>query len=156
MDSKAETKKFFKQMYYFPSVAMIIITLMYCTMVYLAGEFDDSSSGYMYLIGIPNYYFFYLSIFPFVTAGIMYIATQNKNVRFFGKLNEELAQEQTDKILFYRKLLLVIAFALSLAITINDASDKGHTLPPYSISLASDKIYMEATHKFFELKKLEN
>jgi len=135
---------------------MFIIAFIYCIMVYLAGETGDANAGYKYLVGIPNYYLFYLAIFPYVTAGITFIATHNINIRFFGKLNNEISEEKKSKITFYRKLLLFITIVFSLAVSINDASDKGRTLPPYSLSLASEQIYLEATNKYFELKSLES
>lgn len=156
MDIRIFNRKFVIRVYYLPSIAMLLLALTYCTMVYLSGEIGDFNAGYKYLIGIPNYYFFYICIFPFVTTGIMYIATQNINIRFFGPINEALSKVQADKIRFHRKLLLIVAIIFSLAVTINDASEKGRTLPPYSLSLASDQIYVEAMHKYFELKALEN
>ena len=146
----------YKHICYRSSVVLFILASIYCVMVYLAGEVNGINAGYKNLIGIPNFYLFYTGIFPFVTAGIIYIATQNTNIRFFGEINREMNKNSLNKILFHRKLLLFLAIVFSLLITINDASEKGRVLPPYSLSFSTDEEQARATVKYFELRAAEN
>ncbi len=153
---KQGIKIIYRQICYLPSVVLIILALTYCVMVYQSGEASGAGAGFKNLVGIPNYYFFYLSIFPFIAAGIIYIATQNHNVRFFGSLNPEMDKDRLKKIKFRRKLLLIIAIIFSLLVAISDAADKGRTLPPYSLSFSSEVNLSKATIKFYELRDLKN
>ena len=148
--------KLSRQICYLPSIAVFSLALAYCALIYWSGESADTGAGFKYLIGIPNYYFFYLTIFPFITAGIIYMATRNTNIRFFGELSSDLDIERKNKILLFRKILLAIAVVFSLVVTMNDASDKGRSLPPYALALASEQAYTKSTKEYFRQKEISS
>lgn len=144
-----------RRIYHLATVAMVILGFIYCALVYSSGIASVEKSGYQFLIGIPNYYFFYLVILPFVSSGIVYIAVNNINIRFFGELSDKLPGNRKRKLLRYRRTLFFIAIIISVWIAANDALEKGRTLPPYAIDFSSlpANSYTKAVEKYFLLKK---
>lgn len=148
-----KNKEIQSKFYYTSSIIIFVLALIYCYLVYVSNNYDGAQYGYYFLLGIPNYYIFYLTIFPFVTAGVAYIATCNSNIRFFGSLNEKLDIKSRHKVTRLRKIFFLIAIVFSLGVAVKDASDKGRVLPPYSMNLISDQAYVESINKYISIKK---
>lgn len=132
-------------------VSMLIFSLaiIYCGMVYYSGNVSDANAGLHFLIGMPNYYFFYLVVFPFVSAAIAYLAIYNKSIRFFGTLEGK----ESHKIIKLRKTLLIISVVFSVFIAVSDASDRGRAIPPYGLSVETENGYNEVINKYMEIKQ---
>ncbi len=58
--------------YYTLSGVLSALAIFFCILVYLAGEFEQQQFGAYFLTGIPNYYFFYIMILPFISTGFWF------------------------------------------------------------------------------------
>jgi hypothetical protein len=132
--------------YFLLSFALSLLAALFCVLVYQSGQFRDFQIGAEYLRGIPNYYFFVAIVLPFVGAGVMYLALENRNVRFWGDLNPNLDEATLARVLRFRKILPLVAMLFSILVIIQDAADKTTALPPYSINLGPDNIEQVARH----------
>lgn len=140
-------------LYYLLSLALCALAVVYCFLVYRAGQLDGLDLGSFYLIGIPNYYFFYTVILPFFVAGVFYLGLENRYIRLFGDLSEELDENQRNKVLRWRKVLPIIALLFSALVIVQDAREKNHTLPPYEFHFASRDQARTATERYACAKK---
>lgn len=144
--------KTIKYLHYLPAIFLFLLAVVYCTVVYWSGNTESISVGNRFLTGIPNFYLFYLIILPFISAGITHLATRNANIRFFGDVGDALELEQKLKVIRFRKILFVLASVFSLLITIEDAKNKDHPIPPYSLSFNSAQDYEQAVVVYSRLK----
>ena len=152
MESEFRKKPIYNRLYYISSVVILVLAATYCTIIYFTDNIRGTDSAYELLLGIPNYYFFYFTIFPFVTAGVVYFATSNVNIRFFGPLNPDLDAGRKNKVLKFRIILLVAAVIFSIAIAAKDAMDKGHTLPPYSFNMSTKADMQHAIQTYLDYR----
>ncbi len=127
-----------KIIYYTLSGALSLLAIFYCALVFWAGEFEQQHYGENYLTGIPNYYFFYVAILPFISTGVLYLAFQHRYIRLLGEPSRELDDKPRNRLLQLRKLMIGMSIAFSVLVTISDAADKGYALPPYAFSLADE------------------
>lgn len=137
--------------YFVLSFALSLLAAIFCILVYQSGQYPDFQIGAKYLSGIPNYYFFVAIVLPFVAAGVMYLALENRNVRLWGDLNANLDAATRARALRFRKILPLIALLFSILVIIQDAADKTLALPPYSIGLEPDNI--EQVARYFACQK---
>lgn len=125
--------------YYVLSFTLSILAVCYCVLVFLSGQYEENKLGSFFLIGIPNYYFFYAVILPFMGVGVMYLAFENKYIRFVGELSRDLDDVHRNKIRRFRKILLGLALLSSVLITIQDAAEKDYALPPNAFRLKTEQ-----------------
>lgn len=141
-----------RTLYYSISFSLSVLSLIYCLLVYSAGQYKGLELGSFYLVGIPNYHFFYIAILPFVAAGVIYTAFENRYVRFVGGVSEELNQELRKKVQRYQKILPFCCLLFSVLVIIQDAAEKGYTLPPYAFQFA-DVTQESTVGKFYACAK---
>ena len=72
---------------------------------------------------------------PFVAVGVAYLALENRYIRIFGQLSDDLDDKTRSRVDRYRKILPAFAIIFSLLIIVQDATEKTTALPPYSINL---------------------
>jgi len=137
-----------RALYYLLSLSLSVLALVYCILVYRAGQRDGMTWGSFFLIGIPNYYFFYTAILPFFVAGVFYLGLENHYIRFFGDLSEELNSIERKKVLRWRKVLPVLALLFGAMVVVQDVREKNHTLPPYEFHFASDDLAKNVTETY--------
>ena len=143
--------KIARHWYFIVSFSLSVGAVIYCYLVYRAGQHENLQLGAKFLSGIPNYYFFYVVILPFITAGVVYLAFENKYIRFFGDLSQDLGDEYRAKVLRFRVILLIVAIIFSVLVTIQDAAEKSTALPPYSIDLGAQQ--NQSAARFFACQK---
>lgn len=125
--------------YYVLSFTLPVLAVCYCVLVFLSGQYEENQLGSFFLIGIPNYYFFYAVILPFISVGAMYLAFENKYIRFVGELSNDLDDKHRNKIRYLRKILLGSALLFSVLIVIQDAVEKDYTLPPHAFRFKTEQ-----------------
>jgi hypothetical protein len=125
-------------LYYLLSFSLSALSLAYCILVFLAGQRNGLRLGSFYLVGIPNYYFFYVVILPFFAAGVLYLGFENRYIRFVGALSEELSATHRSKIGRWRRILPFFCLLFSVLIVVQDGAQKSYTLPPYSFHFAGE------------------
>ena len=138
--------------YYALSGTLSLLAVIFCVLVYLSGEFEIHRLGMHYLTGLPNYYFFYIAILPFVSAAVLYLALNHRYIRLFGELSRELDEKHRIRQLKLRKLLVWMALIFSILITARDAADKNHLLLPCAYAFASEQAYAEVAETYACLK----
>ena len=121
--------------YILGSFTLSLLAVIFCSLVFRSGQLEETQIGSFFLTGIPNYYFFYTIILPFIGAGVTYLAFENKYIRFFGEISSDLDADTRGRVQRFRRILLVVALIFSVLVIIQDAADKSTALPPYSIDL---------------------
>lgn len=139
-------------LYYSLSFSLSALSLIYCVLVYLAGQHMELEIGSHYLVSIPNYYFFYTVILPFVATGVIYLACENRFIRFFGGVSEELSDDHRKKVRRYQKILPFFCLLFSMLVIVQDAAEKNFTLPPYAFNFASET-QAQAVAEFYACAK---
>jgi len=138
--------------YYLIAALLSILGCLYCVLVYSAGEKDPHHLGSQYLESIPNYWLFYIFVLPFFAAGVLYLAFEEKTIRFSGKLSERLDDATRAKIRSRQRLLLPLCLPLCVAMILADAYERKYTLPPYAYQF-SDAKKENAVISFYACKK---
>ncbi|MDJ0807414.1 MAG: hypothetical protein QNJ78_11325 [Gammaproteobacteria bacterium] len=138
--------------YYSLSGFLSGLAMLYCLLVYLAGDHGEFQLGEYYLSGIPNYYLFYVAILPFVSIGVLYLALKHRYIRLLGEPTAQLEEKPRKQLLKLRKLMIYMALSFSVLVTINDAADKDHSLPPYAFALMTEQASAELAQGYACLK----
>ena len=76
--------------YFVLSFSLSLVAMFYCYLVYQSGQHGNIRIGADFLSGVPNYYFFYIIILPFIGTGVFYLALENKYIRFFRDISNDL------------------------------------------------------------------
>lgn len=129
-----------RYLYYVFSLTLSALAISYCILVFFSGQYDNVPLGSYVLIGKPNYYFFYIIVLPVIATGIVYLALENKYVRLFGELSNDLDDKHKRKIRILRIVFLCIAVLASVMIVIQDAANKDYPLPPNDFNLSSKQV----------------
>lgn len=144
--------------YFLLSFSLSLLAVIFCVLVFQSGQFEDQGIqiGANFVSGIPNYYFFYIIVLPFVAVGVAYLALENRYVRIFGQLSDDLDDKTRSRVNRYRKILPAFAVLFSLLIIVQDATEKTTALPPYSLSLeqnVADSQAKRPVERFFACQK---
>ena len=140
--------------YYLYAILTFLLGFLYCIAVYRSGTANGFNIGTDLLIGIPNYYFFYVVVLPFVCLGVVYIAIKNKNIRLFGPIEDAGNTEISVRLLSLRRILPPIAILFAILVTFQDAIKKDHILPPNAYSI-SDQHYVNSVYACLKGWKLD-
>ena len=124
--------------YFIVSFTLSILGLAFCWLCYRSGQFEQFEIGSFFLQGIPNYYFFYIFVLPFIGTSVAYLAFENKTIRLFGEIDDNLDAENRSRIERYRLKLLFAALLISVLVGIQDAGEKTTALPSYSFELGAE------------------
>lgn len=71
--------------YFVLSFIPSLLAVVFCILVYRSGQYQEFQVGARYLSGIPNFHFFVANVLPFIAAGVMYLAVENRNIRINGE-----------------------------------------------------------------------
>jgi len=133
-------------------VIIFVMVLVFLILVCLYSNTKTIQMGDEMLIGLPNFYLFMLIVLPCISIGIVHLSEKNANLRFLPGRSSNL-QEQDTRIVRLRRVLLWVGCLASLLVTIDDASDKQHTLPPYMFSFNSELDKAEVFQLYFVLQE---
>lgn len=144
--------------YFLLSFSLSLLAVTFCFLLFRSGQFEDQGIriGANFVSGVPNYYFFYTIVLPFVAVGVAYLALENRYIRIFGQLSDDLDDKARARVNRYRKILPAFAVIFSLLVIVQDATEKTTALPPYSISLEqniADLQVKRPVEKFFACQK---
>lgn len=137
-----------KHIFYCFSTGLSLLATIYCFGVYLSGQNHALALGNYYLSIVPNYYLFYLIFLPFINLGMLYLAFNNRYIRFFGNLSEELDENSAKRLRFLQRLLPLICIAFSIVIVIQDGANRGHALPPFNYKYQSTEQKIEVARYY--------